>query len=112
MRKYLLAAFGAAVALGAWVAADAASVNVTVSVGDPTSTAVTCTPGALTAPVAAGTTVCAISVTPSAWASPPGTLTLSGTNAADFAINGTNLVVASGVTLSAGSYTINVTATP
>lgn len=108
MRKVLLAAAAALLPL----AAHAASVNVTVSVGDPTSTAVACSPGALTAPVAAGTTICTVSVTPSGWVAPPGTLTLSGANAADFSVSGMNLVVASGVTLQAGSYAVTVTATP
>lgn len=62
----------------------------------------------LTSPVAAGQPLYAIVVTPSTWV---GTFSLSGANAADFVIVGSNVVVGS-TPLTNGSYAVTVTATP
>ena len=78
MKKFLLASGAACVlAFGAPSAADAASVVVNVIVNSVPSTAVTCTPVApLAFPVAAGTAICPITVSPTGWS---GTVTLSDT---------------------------------
>ena len=89
-------------------AAHAANTTVSIVINSPASTSVSCSPGTLTAPVAANTVVCPISVVPSGWS---GALTLSGTNASSFALSGTNLVVGASA-LSAGTYSVTITATP
>lgn len=107
MTKWALALAGAALGMAA-VAVQAATTTMTIVVNSPNSTTVTCTPGTLTAPVAAGVTICPISIAPAGWS---GVLSLSGTDAARFALSGTNLVVG-GTALTAGSYSVIITATP
>lgn len=118
MKKYLIPIMAATAALGWGGIAPAASLSLNVTVNDPASTAISCVPGTLTAPVAAGTSICTVAVSPTGvWLMPPGTLTLSGPNAADFAVASTpgsnsTLVVAPGVTLQASGYAVTITATP
>lgn len=60
-------------------------------------------------PVASGTVVGTISVTPAGWS---GTLTLSGSDGGLLAISGTNVVVGSAALTQARSYSFGITATP
>jgi hypothetical protein len=62
-----------------------------------------------TAPVAAGTLIATCSVTPSGWS---GALTLSGPDAASFALSGLNLSVGTAALTNAKTYLVTVTATP
>ncbi len=112
-----LALILAVIGMGTY-AAYAASVNLSISITSPPSSAITLTPAApftgsgtsFTAPgpVAAGVTVGTFSVAPVGW---QGALALTGTNAANFTLSGSNLVTA--VQLPAGSSdAITVTATP
>lgn len=86
------------------------STNVTITVTSTPSTAVTFTAAAsgFVAPVAPGTILGSVAVTPSTWS---GTLSLTGTNASSVAVSGTNIVVGA-TALSAGSYTFTIDATP
>ena len=94
-----------------------ASLNLTITITSPASTAVTLTPVApftgsgssfsAVEPIAAGAVVGALSVTPAGW---QGTFALSGTNASSFAVSGSNLVTA--MALAIGAYNIVVTANP
>ena len=89
--------------------ADAASTQLSIIVGGAASTSVACAVSTtLTAPVAAGTVICPIAVVPSGWT---GVFTLSGANAASFALSGSTLVVGASP-LAAGSYSVTITATP
>lgn len=89
--------------------AASTSLSITVVTSGVPSTAVSCPLAPLySAPLAIGSQICAITVTPSNWT---GTLTLSGTNASSFALSGTNLVV-DGTALVAGTYAVTITATP
>lgn len=96
-------------------AADAATATLTIVINGPSSTSVTCTTASgttFTAPLAAGSQICPITVAPSGWS---GSLALSGMNASDFAISsgtsGQELVVGS-TALNAGTYSVTITATP
>jgi hypothetical protein len=94
--------------------AKGASLSLTIVINGPASTSITCPITAtFTAPVAAGTVICPITVAPSGWS---GTLALSGTNAGSFAISsgtgGQQLVVGSAAITTAGTETLTITATP
>lgn len=89
-------------------AAHAATTTLSIVINSGPSTAVSCVPAALTAPVASGTVICPIVVTPASWS---GALTLSGTNAASFALSGSNLVVGAAA-LNAGTFSVTITSTP
>lgn len=116
MRKVLGATGIALAALGILFGgpvADASTVTLSIVINSAASTSVTCTPASgLVAPLAAGTELCPITVVPSGWS---GTLALSGANASEFAISsgtsGEELVVGS-TALSAGTYSVTITATP
>jgi hypothetical protein len=85
--------------------------NVTVTVtGSLPATAITCTPVTAfnTGTAPAGAIVCPIVVTPSGWT---GVLTLSGTDAAKFAIAGTNAVVGP-TALPVANYNFSITPAP
>jgi len=94
-----------------------ASLSLTITITSPAATAVTLTPVppftgsgssfTAVAPIAAGAIVGALAVTPAGW---QGTFVLSGTNAASFAVSGSNLVAA--VALAIGAYNVVVTANP
>lgn len=94
-----------------------ATLSLVITINSAPSTAVTFTPASpfsgsgsalsATGPVASGTTVGTISVAPSGW---QGALSLSGAQAADFTLSGTNLVTAAA--LAAGTYDVTITATP
>jgi hypothetical protein len=85
--------------------------------GATPSTAVTLAPAApftgsggafsAAAPVGSGVVVGTLSVAPAGW---QGTLSLSGANASSFALNGASLTTAAA--LAAGTYTLDVVATP
>jgi hypothetical protein len=105
-RKLRLIALLSAALFGA--RADAATTTVSIVINSPTSTTVTCPLTTYTAPLAAGSTICAIAVAPNGWS---GALALSGTNASSFALSGSNLVVGS-TALAAGTYSATITATP
>lgn len=100
----------AAAILLAWpvIAANAATTTLSIVINSPASTGVTCSPGTLTAPLAAGFVVCPITIAPSGWS---GALALSGSNASSFALSGSNLIVGP-TSLSAGTYSVTITATP
>ena len=103
----------AAIVLGSVTSAEAATLSLTVVVNGPASTAIACPiPATFTAPLAAGTVICPITVTPSNWS---GTLSLSGPNASAFAISsgGTqNLVVGSAAITAAGNLSVTINAAP
>ncbi len=112
-----LALFLAVIGMGTY-AVYAASVNLSISITSPPSSAITLTPASpftgsgtsFTAPgpVAAGVTVGTFTVAPVGW---QGALALTGTNAGNFTLSGNNLVTA--VQLPSGSSdAITVTATP
>ena len=86
----------------------ASSTSLSIVINSPPSTAVTCPLTSYTAPLAAGSVVCTISVVPAGWS---GALALSGTSASSFVLNGTNLVVGA-TPLAAGTYSVTITATP
>jgi hypothetical protein len=106
-----MARFLATVALFlAPVSAFAANTTVSIIFNSPASTGISCTAGGLfTVPVAAGTQVASCAVSPSNWS---GALTLSGSQAANFAMSGTNIVVGNNSITTAGTVTLTVTATP
>jgi len=89
--------------------AQGATTSLSIIISSPPSTSVTCplTPP-YTAPLAAGSIICTVAIAPAGWS---GALTLSGTNASSFALQGTNLVVAASP-LAAGTYAVTITATP
>ena len=87
----------------------AASTSLSIIINSPPSTNISCPlQSSYTAPLAAGATVCAISIAPTGWS---GALTLSGANASAFALSGSNLVVGS-TPLNAGTYSVVITANP
>jgi hypothetical protein len=88
--------------------ADAATTTLSIIINSPTSTTVTCPMTTYTAPLAAGSLVCPITIAPSGWS---GALSLSGANASSFALSASNLVVGS-TALQSGTYSVIVTATP
>jgi hypothetical protein len=105
--KILLAAvlllFGVAMA-------EAAQVQLSIVFQGSPSTSITCPiAGPFTVPVAAGTQICAITVAPAGW---QGALTLSGADAAAFAISGSNLVVGPTAITAAGTKSVTLTAAP
>ena len=106
MRKFL-----AAVAVSALMAggAYAATTTLSIVINSGPSTSVSCSPAALTAPVAAGTLVCPVVVAPASWS---GALTLSGPNASSFALSGSNLVVGAAGIANAGTLSVTITSTP
>lgn len=92
------------------VPAFAANITVSIVFNGPASTAVSCNAGGpFTVPVAAGTRVASCAVSPSNWS---GALTLSGSQAANFAMSGTNIVVGANAITTPGTVTLTVTATP
>lgn len=102
MRKLLLAA-GAALALAAPLAANAASTNFAIVFSEPPSTSVSCTPvTGLTVPVPAGTNVANCVVAPSSWT---GSLAISGTGTSAF-------VVVPGTSGTSPNFAINVGTNP
>lgn len=120
MKRFLtLAAALIVLTSSAMARAQGASLNLTLVINGPPSTAITCPllapfipPGA-TIPVAAGTPVCKITVTPANWS---GTLSLSGTNAGLFAIaagaGGQQIVVGPAGLTTAGTLTLTVNSAP
>jgi hypothetical protein len=88
--------------------ADAATTTLSIIINSPTSTTVTCPMTAYTAPLAAGSVICPITVAPSGWS---GALTLSGAGASSFALSASKLVVGS-TALQPGMYSVTITATP
>ena len=94
--------------------AHAASLQLSIVIQGPVSTAVTCganTSYTLNATVPAGTVICPITVAPGAW---NGALTVSqtaGPQANAFAISGKNLVAAADITQT-GTYTVTIQALP
>jgi hypothetical protein len=88
--------------------ADAATTTLSIIINSPTSTTVTCPMTTYTAPLAAGSVICPITVAPSGWS---GALALSGASASSFALSGSNLVVGSAA-LQSGTYSVTITATP
>jgi hypothetical protein len=113
---FLFSAIGLGVLLSP--PSHAASVNeIIVLSGAVPATNVACNPNplpTLTAPLAAGTVLCAITVTPSTWS---GTLALSGANAPAFTLlqpspGVYDLAVGSAPLATPESYTVIVTASP
>ncbi len=88
--------------------ADAATTTLSIIINSPTSTTVTCPMSTYTAPLAAGSVICPITVAPGGWS---GALTLSGASASSFALSASNLVVGS-TALQPGTYSVMITATP
>ena len=88
--------------------ADAATTTLSIIINSPTSTTVTCPMTTYTAPLAAGSVICPITVAPGGWS---GALTLSGASASSFALSASNLVVGS-TALQPGTYSVMITATP
>lgn len=87
------------------------SINANIIVNAVASTSVACNQiGALTAPLAANTTICMIVVLPSTWTSPPGQFNLSGNNATLFYVNG--YAFKNAVVLGAGVYTVILNSVP
>ena len=108
MKKFL-----ASVAFLAFAAvpAQATTTSLSIIINSAPSTTVTCgasTTYTLTGPLAAGTNICNISVTPTGWS---GALALSGANASAFALSGSALNVGA-TALAVGTYAISITATP
>lgn len=88
---------------------NAATTSLSIIINSQPSTAVSCPlQSSYTAPVAPGTIICPITVTPSGWS---GALTLSGANSGSFALSGSNLVVGA-TALGVGTYTVTITSTP
>jgi hypothetical protein len=88
--------------------ADAATTTLSIIINSPTSTAVMCPMTTYTAPLAAGSVICPVTVAPSGWS---GALALSGASATSFALSASKLVVGS-TALQPGTYSITITATP
>ncbi len=88
--------------------ADAATTTLSIIINSPTSTTVTCPMTTYTAPLAAGSVICPITVAPSGWS---GALALSGASASSFALSASKLVVGS-TALQPGTYSITIIATP
>lgn len=89
--------------------ANAATATLSIIINGGASATIACAPSAtLVAPLAVGAVVCPVTVSPANWS---GALTLSGANAAAFALSGSNLVVGSAA-LAAGTYSVVITATP
>lgn len=106
--------FGLPLALAMPVCAQAATVNLSITINSAPATSVTCPITAtLTAPVAAGTVLCTLTVAPSSWA---GALALSGTNANLFSIantgSGSQIVVGTSPITTPGIYAATITAAP
>ncbi|MBV8739840.1 MAG: hypothetical protein JO007_21815 [Alphaproteobacteria bacterium] len=92
------------------VTASAANTTVSIVFNSPASTGISCTAGGpFTVPVAAGTQIATCAVNPSNWS---GALTLSGSQASNFALSGTNIVVGTNPITTAGTVTLTLTATP
>lgn len=94
--------------------AQGAQFSVTFVVNGPNATGGSClAAGAFISPVAPGTVICPITITPSTWS---GTLTLGGADASLVAIassgSGNNLVVGSTALTQNRSYAITITASP
>lgn len=99
----------AAALLSSAALAHAATATLSIIINSSPSATVACTPPTtLVAPLAVGAVVCPITITPAGWS---GALALSGTNAASFALAGSNLVVGSAA-LPAGAYSVTITSTP
>jgi hypothetical protein len=97
--------FGVALATNSW----SASTTLSIIINSPPSVSVSCPlASSYTAPLAAGANICTVAVSPDGWS---GALSLSGTDAADFTLNGTALNVGS-TALGAGSYSVTINATP
>jgi len=106
MRKLL--ALGLALAFGG-AQAQAATTTLSIIINSPPSTVIACPLApSYSAPLPAASVICTIAVTPAGWS---GALTLSGPDAASFALSGSNLVVGSAA-LAAGTYSVTITATP
>jgi hypothetical protein len=88
--------------------ADAATTTLSIIINSPTSATVTCPMATYTAPLAAGSVICPITVAPAGWS---GALSLTGANANSFALSASNLVVGS-TALQSGTYSVTLTATP
>ena len=95
------------------VVASAATLTLSIPVGSVTSTSITCPLSTYTAPLAAGSTICTITVAPATWT---GTLALSGANSASFTIGGlsgnTATLMVGPTALAAATYTVTITSTP
>jgi hypothetical protein len=92
------------------VSALAANTTVSSVFNSPASTGISCTAGGpFTVPVAAGTQVASCAVNPSNWS---GALTLSGSQAANFAMSDTNIVVGTNSITTVETITLTVIATP
>jgi hypothetical protein len=87
---------------------DAATTTLSIIINSPTSTTVTCPMTTYTAPLAAGSLICPLTVAPGGWS---GALSLSGASASSFALSASNLVVGS-TALQPGTYSVTITATP
>jgi hypothetical protein len=87
---------------------DAATTTLSIIINSPTSTTVTCPMTTYTAPLAAGSVVCPITIAPAGWS---GALALSGPNAGSFALSASNLVVGAAA-LQPGTYSVTITGTP
>ncbi len=114
MRKTFRFLLGLPLALTMPLTAQAATVSLSIVIATPSATSVTCPITAtLTAPVAAGTVLCALTVAPSSWS---GALVVSGTNANLFSISstssGSQLVVGASPITAPGTYAATITATP
>jgi len=105
--KSILIAASIALSIGT-TGAHAATATLSIIINSPPSTTVTCPLATYVAPLAAGSTICPITIAPSGWS---GALALSGKNASSFALSGSNLVVGS-TSLAAGTYAVTITATP
>ena len=84
------------------------STNLSIVINSPRSTQIFCPLSTNTVPLADGSYIYTISVTPSGW---PGALILTGADPGSFALQGTNLVVGS-TGLGAGTHPVMITATP
>lgn len=99
--------------------ANAATLGFSIVINGPASTSIACPiqypagATAFTTPVAAGTVICPIMVSPSNWS---GTLSLGGSGAGMLAISngasGSAVVVGTTPITSAGTYNVTITATP
>ena len=92
-----------------WIYHGVPAANGMCRPGATASTSVTCSVSAsYPAPLGAGTTLCTASVAPGGWS---GRLSLSGPDAASFVLSGSSLEVGASP-LSAGSYSVQINATP
>jgi hypothetical protein len=114
MKKFIIVVTLCLFALAPTARAQTAT-NLSIVIQSASSAAISCPVNyptgktSFTAPVAAGSLIATCSVTPAGWS---GALTLSGADAASFALSGFNLNVGAAAITNPKTYSVTVTATP